>query len=233
MASCFPEPARATSESKAELDLFRSLGEQLGPDFVVLHSVAWIARPGGAGPREGETDILILHPTHGVLVVEVKGGRISLDYGDRTWSSTDRHGVVHPIKNPFDQARRGKFAILEKIGESRAWSKLGIAAKPSPGVRASCVSVSTQISAGRSARIALKAGICLAGAVSTFQVPIRSFGLLEVATGFMSRNAIGLAEVRAESSKRRAKPNGQPPNANEVLSRPASLHPKLSTTHLG
>lgn len=126
MARCFPEPARATSESKAELDLFRSLGEQLGPDFVVLHSVAWIARPGGAGPREGETDILILHPTHGVLVVEVKGGRISLDYGDRTWSSTDRHGVVHPIKNPFNQARRGKFAILEKITESRAWSKLGI-----------------------------------------------------------------------------------------------------------
>ncbi|MEQ8599907.1 MAG: NERD domain-containing protein [Devosia sp.] len=126
MARCFPEPARATSESKAELDLFRRLGEQLGPDFVVLHSVAWISRPGGAGPREGETDILILHPTHGVLVVEVKGGRILLDYGDRTWSSTDRHGVVHPIKNPFDQARRGKFAILEKIAESRAWNKLGI-----------------------------------------------------------------------------------------------------------
>lgn len=126
MARCFPEPASATSESKAELELFRSLGEQLGPDFVVLHSVAWIARPGGAGPREGETDILILHPTHGVLVIEVKGGRVSLDYRDRTWRSTDRHGVEHEIKNPFDQARRGKFSILEKINENRAWKKLAI-----------------------------------------------------------------------------------------------------------
>lgn len=126
MARCFPEPASATSESKAELELFRGLGEQLGPDFVVLHSVAWIARPGGAGPREGETDILILHPTHGVLVVEVKGGRVSLDYRDRTWRSTDRHGVEHEIKNPFDQARRGKFSILEKINENRAWKKLAI-----------------------------------------------------------------------------------------------------------
>lgn len=126
MARCFPEPARATSESKAELELFRSLDEQLGPDFVVLHSVAWIARPGGAGPREGETDILILHPTHGVLVVEVKGGRVSLDYRDRTWRSTDRHGVEHEIKNPFDQARHGKFSILEKINENRAWKKLAI-----------------------------------------------------------------------------------------------------------
>jgi hypothetical protein len=126
MATCFPEPARAASESKAELELFRSLGEQLGPDFVVLHSVAWIARPGGAGPREGETDILILHPKHGLLVVEVKGGRVSLDYRDRTWKSTDRHGVEHEIKNPFDQARRGKFSILEKINENRAWKKLAI-----------------------------------------------------------------------------------------------------------
>lgn len=126
MARCFPEPAMATSESNAELELFRGLDEQLGPDFVVLHAVAWIARPGGAGPREGETDILILHPTHGVLVVEVKGGRVSLDYRDRTWRSTDRHGVEHEIKNPFDQARRGKFSILEKINENRAWKKLAI-----------------------------------------------------------------------------------------------------------
>lgn len=130
MARCFPEPAHATSESKAELDLFRRLGEQLGPDFVVLHSVAWISRPGGSGPREGETDILILHPTHGLLVVEVKGGRVSLDYRDRAWSSTDRDGVVHDIRNPFDQARRGKFAILEKIKESRTWKKLGIGRFP-------------------------------------------------------------------------------------------------------
>lgn len=126
MAKCIPEPARAVSDSKAELELFRCLGEQLGPDFVVLHSVAWIARPGGTGPREGETDILILHPMHGVLVVEVKGGRVSLDYRDRTWRSTDRNGVEHEIKNPFDQARRGKFSILEKINENRAWKKLAI-----------------------------------------------------------------------------------------------------------
>nr|CAD6615063.1 hypothetical protein RKHAN_02781 [Rhizobium sp. Khangiran2] len=130
MARCFPEPENAVSESKAELDLFKSLGEQLGPDFVVLHSVAWISRPGGSGPREGETDILILHPIQGLLIVEVKGGRVSLNYRDRTWNSTDRHGVVHDIKNPFDQARRGKFAILEKINESRTWKKLGIGRFP-------------------------------------------------------------------------------------------------------
>ncbi|PWW03827.1 superfamily I DNA and RNA helicase [Hoeflea marina] len=126
MAKCFPEPYDAVSESKAELLLYKALAEQLGPDYVILHSVAWISRPGGSGPREGETDILIAHPVRGLLALEVKGGRVSLDYRTRTWVSIDANGVAHDIKNPFDQARRGKFALLEKLKESPAWKKLGI-----------------------------------------------------------------------------------------------------------
>lgn len=126
MARSFPDPQDAVSDSKAELDLFRRLGSQLGPDYVVLHSVAWLSRPGGSGAREGETDILIAHPTRGLLVVEVKGGRVSLNYRTHAWNSTDARNVDHEIKNPFDQARRGKFALLEKIKENPAWKRLGI-----------------------------------------------------------------------------------------------------------
>jgi hypothetical protein len=126
MARCFPAPEKAVSDSSAELGLFAKLGEQLGPDYVVLHSVSWISRPGGQGPREGETDLLIAHPIRGLLAVEVKGGRVSLDYRSQTFVSVDRDGVEHPIKNPFEQARRGKFALLEKLKESPVWRKLGI-----------------------------------------------------------------------------------------------------------
>lgn len=126
MAKCFPDPRDAVSESRAELALFKALAEQLGPDYVILHSVAWISRPGGHGPREGETDILIAHPLQGLLVVEVKGGRVSLDYRTKTWVSIDGNDAVHEIKNPFEQARRGKFALLEKLRESPAWKRLNI-----------------------------------------------------------------------------------------------------------
>jgi hypothetical protein len=61
-----------------------------------------------------------------LLAIEVKGGRVSLDYGTRTWVSVDGNNVTHEIKNPFDQARRGKFALLEKLRESPAWKKLDI-----------------------------------------------------------------------------------------------------------
>lgn len=126
MARCFPDPPNAVSDSNAELVVFRALAEQLGPDYVVMHSVAWISRPSGSGPREGETDILVAHPARGLLVIEVKGGRVSLDYRTRTWVSIDRNEVAYEIKNPFEQARRGKFALLEKLRESPTWKKLGI-----------------------------------------------------------------------------------------------------------
>lgn len=126
MARCFPDPQDAVSESKAELMVYRALSEQLGQDYVVLHSVAWLSRPGGDGAREGETDFLIAHRSRGVLAVEVKGGRISLDYGTRTWTSVDGKNITHKIKNPFEQARRGKFALLEKLKESPLWQRLDI-----------------------------------------------------------------------------------------------------------
>jgi hypothetical protein len=126
MATCIPPAAQARSDSSAELRLLAALDAQLTGDFTVLHSVAWISKPGTSGPRDGESDFLIVHPRLGLLVVEVKGGRVSLDYHDQKWVSVDRHGVEHSIKNPFDQAKRGKFGILEKLRENPAWQRLQI-----------------------------------------------------------------------------------------------------------
>ena len=126
MAICIPPSGIAKSESGAELRLLSALDAQLPDEFTVLHSVAWISKPGASGPRDGESDLLIAHPRHGLLVIEVKGGRISLDYRNQKWVSVDRHGAEHEIKNPFDQAKRGKYGILEKLGENPSWQRLGI-----------------------------------------------------------------------------------------------------------
>ncbi len=126
MAKCFPLPGDAEFESNAELRVYEALAKKLGSDYIIMHSVAWISRPGRDGPREGETDILIAHPIRGVLVVEVKGGRVSLDYSTLSWTSIDGNDEAHKIKNPFDQAKRGKFALLEKLKENPIWKKMNI-----------------------------------------------------------------------------------------------------------
>ncbi|UCA45435.1 UvrD-helicase domain-containing protein [Pseudochrobactrum sp. XF203] len=129
MAICIP-PLDALTESSAERKLYEALRSGLGDDFLVLHSVKWIAKPRGAGPRDGEVDFLICHPKHGLLIVEVKGGGVILDYATRRFASIDRHGDEHEITNPFEQAMRGKFAILEKLKESPFWQKLGLGRIP-------------------------------------------------------------------------------------------------------
>ena len=126
MAICIPPVDAATSTSSAERRLYAAFAAQLNDEYLVLHSVGWIGRPRGEGPRDGETDFLVCHPRQGLLVVEVKGGRIDLDYANRSWTSTDRAGVVHSIHNPFEQAMRGKYGVLEKLKESPLWRRLGV-----------------------------------------------------------------------------------------------------------
>ncbi len=126
MATCIPPSEIARSESHAELSLLSALDAQLSDEFTVLHSVAWISKPATSGPRDGESDFLVVHPRFGVLVIEVKGGRVALDYRGQKWISVDRNGIEHTIKNPFEQAKRGKFGILEKLRENPAWQRLRI-----------------------------------------------------------------------------------------------------------
>ncbi|MEB3415013.1 ATP-binding domain-containing protein [Alteriqipengyuania sp. WL0013] len=126
MAICIPPLELARSESSAELDLFKALSAQLDDGFTIMHSIAWIAKPRRGAPRDGECDFLIAHPHFGLLVLEVKGGRVFLDYQTQKWISIDRGGNPNPIKNPFEQAKGGKYSILEKLKESSSWQRLGI-----------------------------------------------------------------------------------------------------------
>jgi hypothetical protein len=106
--------------------LYRALADQLGSEYTIFHSVAWISRPRGIGPRDGEADIVIVHPSGGILVIEVKGGKIRRDASRSSWTSTDAGGTVYKIKNPFEQAKTAKYALLEKLKEAPAWQKLRI-----------------------------------------------------------------------------------------------------------
>jgi hypothetical protein len=55
-----------------------------------------------------------------MLVIEVKGGEIKID-SDGNWTSRDRQGFVHRIKDPVKQARDSKHQLLSKLKESTKW----------------------------------------------------------------------------------------------------------------
>ncbi len=88
--------ASASGEAKALLAL-----QALPDDYRIYHRKTWYSFDGGV--REGEADLLLLHPELGMLVLEVKGGRVAFDGRAGAWTSTDRGGTVHEIKDPFLQ----------------------------------------------------------------------------------------------------------------------------------
>jgi hypothetical protein len=93
----------------------RDVFAQLPDAWRVLHSVAWQSQRNGR-EGDGEADFVLLHPKHGLLVVEVKGGGVTVEEG--TWYSVDRKGDKHLVKSPYDQAVASKHALVRFLRDA-------------------------------------------------------------------------------------------------------------------
>lgn len=106
----------------SERIVYRALKEQLGNDFVVLHSYPWLRPDRDGALREGEADFIVLHQDKGMLVLEVKGGE--LRYENATWQREKEHGY-EPITDPFRQARASMHYIVQRIEKQTAGDVCG------------------------------------------------------------------------------------------------------------
>ena len=113
--------------SRAEADVYKKcLTLWNDNDTLVVFSMPWI-RVGPYGePRDGETDFVIFSRKFGILAIEVKGGGVDFTPERNTWTSVDRHGNRHNIKDPFEQAKREKYALRDFLSEQFGWQRLGL-----------------------------------------------------------------------------------------------------------
>lgn len=109
-------------QSRAEAILYRACRDQLDDRCLVLHSVNWI-RTTGDKPQDGEADFVVFDPDDGITVIETKGGGIGFDPSKGEWYSIDRHDARHKIKDPFQQAKSEKYAILDQLNADRSWRR--------------------------------------------------------------------------------------------------------------
>lgn len=125
MAVLFPREIPTYVEQNplrsAECRVFRLLENQLEDQFHVFYSRPWLGLTPEGEEIDGEADFVVAHPTFGIHVLEVKGGRVARDGATGTWTSTDRNGIVHTIKDPGRQARQSKYYLLEKLKNARGW----------------------------------------------------------------------------------------------------------------
>jgi Nuclease-related domain len=110
MAHMYPAdgPAQDTW-SFGERQLYDVLRRDLCDDYHVIHSTPWRARSNSGRMRTGEADFVIIHPQHGILVLEVKGGAISVEGRTKRWYTRKLRGntreKAHRIKDPFRQGQ--------------------------------------------------------------------------------------------------------------------------------
>lgn len=109
MAKFYP-PVPPANTPNSEIKTWAALAT-LPHSWHVFHSVRWQSiRSGRQG--DGEADFVLLHQLHGAIILEVKGGDISVVGG--RWTTANAKGTFE-IKNPFDQAMTSKHALLHHL----------------------------------------------------------------------------------------------------------------------
>ena len=115
MARFIPPRPLDFNGSAGEESVFESLA--LLPDkYVVFHSLRWVAQHETQKPRRGvgEGDFIILDPTRGILVIEVKGGLIRAS--GRRWYQTNRRDLQErEIEDPEKQASRTVYFLIDLV----------------------------------------------------------------------------------------------------------------------
>src|SRR5271157_1660822 len=80
------EKRRTDPLFRAEVRLYDLLDRSLPSGWTVFYDVAWMCRRlDDDSLRDGQTDFVLAHALHGVLVLEVKGGVIGFDGERQQW----------------------------------------------------------------------------------------------------------------------------------------------------
>lgn len=118
-----PREVLDNSFRKAEVAVYNRLGACLDHQWVVFYSRPWLGLTRYGEEVDGEADFVVAHPEKGYLTIEVKGGSIEWNPSTDQWTSTDRDGLVHRIKDPVKQARDAKYEILRRLRNELGWGR--------------------------------------------------------------------------------------------------------------
>lgn len=121
-----PDEVRKEPFRKAEILFFDAAGK-LPDNWFALYGVTWYLKVRNNTWSEGEADFVIISPETGIVVIEIKGGRIGRD--SESWYSIDRNDVKHRIKDPALQAANCKHNLLRYIRNTENFETRDIPAR--------------------------------------------------------------------------------------------------------
>ncbi|MEM9103273.1 MAG: NERD domain-containing protein [Pseudomonadota bacterium] len=126
MAQLFPDTqkTRVIFASRAEEQFYQACAQQLGKDWRVYSSCTLSVLESGHGMKDNEIDFVLYHPNFGVIVIEIKGGRIRYNPEQQTFYSINRFNEEFKIKNPFKQVLVWKSRFIRYIRRSNIYTNV-------------------------------------------------------------------------------------------------------------
>lgn len=112
MAKFYPTIDENFHGSEGEQIVYNALRQGLSDQYVVFHSFVWLGNE-KQHRSEGEADFIILHPTFGILSIEVKAGGIA--YREGNWIQINRHTGEEKIIDPLGQAAESQHHIVHLL----------------------------------------------------------------------------------------------------------------------
>ncbi len=95
--------------SYGEIQIYEAL-EKLPDEYIIFYSLHW-NKKSKYKVEWGESDFTVFHPKKGILVIEVKSGKIKCK--DGKWEQTNTKTLeMKLMKDPMVQAERSKHAFI-------------------------------------------------------------------------------------------------------------------------
>ena len=109
MATLIPAIGTSSFDSTGERRLAERLEQKLDADYLLWHNVP-------IGPKQTYPDFVVLHPRHGLLVLETKDWHLqTVQNATRQYWTILDHGQPKPVKNPLAQARHCAIQVVNAL----------------------------------------------------------------------------------------------------------------------
>jgi hypothetical protein len=109
MATLIPAIGTSSFDSTGERRLAERLEQKLDPEYMLWHNVP-------IGPKQTYPDFVVLHPLHGLLVLETKDWRPeTVRHATRQYWEILENGQTKPVKNPLEQARHCAIQVVNAL----------------------------------------------------------------------------------------------------------------------
>ena len=106
MATCIPPNSELILDLN-ERKVFHALDNALADEWYVIHGIKGTEDRGNR-TLQWEADVTVFHPDHGIIIIEVKGGRVELK--DGVWTQNSKK------MDPISQCRDAAGALVRRLG---------------------------------------------------------------------------------------------------------------------